>query len=209
MTASVGPAVGRGDGDQAATDKGLKAGALGLLSSVVIGVASTAPAYSLAATLGFVVLAVGLHAPAIMLIAFVPMPFIAIAYQAVYTGNAPAGSVHPSASWFNPFAVASFSAFTAGLLLAIFIYWAWERPSRSTRRPPTATEHPVGPRSCRRCCCSGPTRSSPPPRRRSPASAPADSGSGTPTTPATSSRCWGPRSSGPDGSVPCWRTWWS
>jgi hypothetical protein len=61
MTASVGPAVGRGDGDQAATGKGLKAGALGLLSSVVIGVASTAPAYSLAATLGFVVLAVGLH----------------------------------------------------------------------------------------------------------------------------------------------------
>ena len=36
-------------------DKGLKAGALGLVSSVVIGVASTAPAYSLAATLGAVI----------------------------------------------------------------------------------------------------------------------------------------------------------
>jgi hypothetical protein len=33
--------------------KGLKSGALGLVSSVVIGVASTVPAYSLAATLGF------------------------------------------------------------------------------------------------------------------------------------------------------------
>ena len=33
-------------------DKGLKSGALGLVSSVVMGVASTAPAYSLAATLG-------------------------------------------------------------------------------------------------------------------------------------------------------------
>ena len=33
--------------------KGLKSGALGLVASVVIGVASTAPAYSLAATLGF------------------------------------------------------------------------------------------------------------------------------------------------------------
>ncbi len=32
-------------------DKGLKSGAIGLLSSVVIGTASTAPAYSLAATL--------------------------------------------------------------------------------------------------------------------------------------------------------------
>ena len=38
-------------------EKGLKTGALGLISSVVIGVASTAPAYSLAATLGFVVVA--------------------------------------------------------------------------------------------------------------------------------------------------------
>jgi amino acid transporter len=61
--------------------KGLKTGALGLLSSIVIGVASTAPAYSLAATLGFVVIAVGVQAPAIMLLAFVPMLFIAIAYD--------------------------------------------------------------------------------------------------------------------------------
>ena len=45
------------------TDKGLKAGALGLVSSVVMGVASTAPAYSLAATLAFVVGVVGFQAP--------------------------------------------------------------------------------------------------------------------------------------------------
>ena len=44
-------------------DKGLKGGALGLISSIVIGVASTAPAYSLAATLVFVVAAVGLKSP--------------------------------------------------------------------------------------------------------------------------------------------------
>ena len=44
-----------------AKDKGLKSGALGLVSSVVIGVASTAPAYSLAATLGLIVIAVGVH----------------------------------------------------------------------------------------------------------------------------------------------------
>ena len=37
--------------------KGLKAGALGLWGSTVIGLASTAPVYSLVATLGFVVLA--------------------------------------------------------------------------------------------------------------------------------------------------------
>ncbi len=62
-------------------DKGLKSGALGLLSSVVIGVASTAPAYSLAATLGFIVLFVGVQSPIVVVLAFVPMLFTAIGYQ--------------------------------------------------------------------------------------------------------------------------------
>jgi amino acid transporter len=63
-------------------EKGLKAGALGLVSSVVMGVASTAPAYSLAATLGFVVVAVGgLQAPAVAIVAFVPMLLTSIGYS--------------------------------------------------------------------------------------------------------------------------------
>jgi amino acid transporter len=66
---------------RAQTDKGLKGGALGLISSTVIGVASTAPAYSLAATLGFVVAAIGFQAPAVTIIAFIPMLFIAFAYK--------------------------------------------------------------------------------------------------------------------------------
>ena len=61
--------------------KGLKPGALGLLSSTVIALASVAPAYSLAATIGFVVIAVGLQAPVIMILAFIPMYFIAVAYK--------------------------------------------------------------------------------------------------------------------------------
>src|SRR5688500_1243738 len=61
--------------------KGLKGGAVGLLSSVVIGLASTAPAYSLAASLGALVLLAGEKAPAIFLLAFVPMYLIAIAYR--------------------------------------------------------------------------------------------------------------------------------
>ena len=70
-----------------APDKGLKAGALGLVSSIVVGMASTAPAYSLAASLGFVVAMtngdgiVGVKAPAIMLLAFIPMFLIAVAVQ--------------------------------------------------------------------------------------------------------------------------------
>jgi amino acid transporter len=62
-------------------EKGLKHGALGLISSTVIGVASTAPAYSLAATLGFVVAFVGLQTPLVVLVAFVPMLFVAIGYS--------------------------------------------------------------------------------------------------------------------------------
>ena len=64
-------------------DKGLKAGALGFLSSVVIGVASTAPAYSLAATLGAVtaVVGIGFQAPIIMVLAFVPMLFVALGFK--------------------------------------------------------------------------------------------------------------------------------
>ncbi|MFN8146609.1 MAG: APC family permease [Candidatus Nanopelagicales bacterium] len=61
--------------------KGLKGGALGLLSSVVIGVSSTAPGYSIAATLGGVVALVAFQAPAVMILAFIPMLFIAYAYR--------------------------------------------------------------------------------------------------------------------------------
>jgi amino acid transporter len=64
----------------AVADKGLRRGAISLLSSVVIGVASTAPGYSLAATLGLIVAAVGFQAPAVLWVAFVPMLCIASAY---------------------------------------------------------------------------------------------------------------------------------
>lgn len=59
----------------------LRSGALSLASSVVIGVASTGPAYSITATLGLVVAAVGLQAPVIVLLAFVPMLLVAIGYR--------------------------------------------------------------------------------------------------------------------------------
>jgi amino acid transporter len=62
-------------------DKGLKPGALGLISSTVIATASVAPAYSLAATLVFVVGAVGLQSPIIAILAFVPMLLTSIGYS--------------------------------------------------------------------------------------------------------------------------------
>src|SRR5262245_58643008 len=62
-------------------DKGLKSGALGLISSTVIATASVAPAYSIAATLVFVVLAVGVQSPIIAILAFVPMLLTSIGYR--------------------------------------------------------------------------------------------------------------------------------
>ncbi len=85
-------------------DKGLKTGALGLVSSIVIGMASTAPAYSLAASLGFVVATVngdsivGVKAPAIMLLAFIPMFLIAIAYQQLNKAEPDCGTTFTWAS---------------------------------------------------------------------------------------------------------------
>src|SRR5580692_12363684 len=61
--------------------KGLRAGTLGLLSSVVIAVSSTAPAYSMAATLGLIVAVVGVHAPATLIVSFLPMLCIAYAFR--------------------------------------------------------------------------------------------------------------------------------
>src|SRR6266568_4680095 len=62
-------------------DKGLKSGALGLISSTVIATASVAPAYSIAATLVFVVGAVALQAPAVSVLAFIPMLLTSIGYS--------------------------------------------------------------------------------------------------------------------------------
>ena len=86
-----------------APEKGLKTGALGLISSIVIAVASTAPAYSMAATLGFVVVAIGLQAPVVTVLAFFPMWFISIAFQQMNKADPDCGA---SFTWatraFNP-----------------------------------------------------------------------------------------------------------
>jgi amino acid transporter len=239
MESAAIPAPDRAPSSSAATpstgDKGLKKNAIGFVSSVVIGVASTAPGYSLAATLGFVAAAVALQSPAILLISFVPMFLVAAGYYymnkadpdcgtsfswvtkamgpqlgwiagwaivvadiivmanlaqiaglytfllfginastaavtivgvawivlmtaivvigielsartqvgllaaeiftlalfaivalvKVYSGGAPAASIHPSLSWINPFSLSP-SEISAGMLLAVFIYWGWD-----------------------------------------------------------------------------------
>jgi amino acid transporter len=77
-------------------DKGLKKNAIGFVSSVVIGVASTAPGYSLAATLGFVAAAVALQSPAILIISFIPMFLVAGGYYYMNKADPDCGT---SFSW--------------------------------------------------------------------------------------------------------------
>ena len=75
-------------------DKGLKADALGFTSNLVIGVASTAPAYSLAATLGFIVIVsgVGVHAPAVLIVSFVPILLVSLGYRYLNKADPDAGT---------------------------------------------------------------------------------------------------------------------
>ena len=58
--------------------KGLKAGSVGLIGAVVIGVSCIAPAYTLTAALGPTVAEVGVQLPAIFLVGFIPMLLVAL-----------------------------------------------------------------------------------------------------------------------------------
>src|SRR5947208_6300841 len=94
---------------------GLKRNAISFGSSVVIGVASTAPGYSLAAVLGLVVAVqgVGVHAPAVMLVSFVPMLLVALAYKHLNRVDPDAGTTFawatrafgPKTGWIGGWAI--------------------------------------------------------------------------------------------------------
>lgn len=79
-----------------ANRRGLKKDALSFVSNVVIGVSSTAPAYSLAAALGSMVVLVKFNVPAIMIAAFFPSFFVAIAYYHLNRADPDCGT---SFSW--------------------------------------------------------------------------------------------------------------
>ena len=135
----------------AAGEKGLKGGAIGLVSSIVVGVASTAPAYSLAASLGYVVLVmngegiVGTKAPAIMLLAFIPMYFIAVAYAELNKAEPDCGTTFtwaarafgPKAGWMGGWGIIVADVIVMANLAQIagkytFLLFGWEGAAEST-----------------------------------------------------------------------------
>jgi len=122
--------------------KGLKKNAIGYLSNIVIGVASTAPAYSIAATLGFIIAdpGVGTHGPAVLLAAFVPMLLIALGYRYLNKADPDAGTTFawttrafgPTFGWLNGWAIFLADVLvmaSLGSVAAIYTFklvgWTW------------------------------------------------------------------------------------
>jgi amino acid transporter len=68
------PGAGEAEGPQ------LRRGALTLFDGVVVGVASTAPAYSLTATVAILIGAIGLYSASAMVLAFLPMLGVAVGF---------------------------------------------------------------------------------------------------------------------------------
>jgi amino acid transporter len=124
----------------------LKEGALGYLSNLVIGVASTAPGYSLAATLGFIVAVagVGVHAPAVLLVSFVPMLLVATAYRYMNKANPDPGTsfawvrqgLGPHLGWLNGWAIVVADIIVMAALAQIaakysFLLFGWDSAANS------------------------------------------------------------------------------
>jgi amino acid transporter len=114
-TAAVPPGVSATNDPTAPGNKGLKSNAIGYISNLVISVASVAPAYSLAATLGFIVAVtgVGVHAPAVLLVSFIPILFVSIGYRFLNLADPDAGTSFawvtrafgPQLGWVNGWAI--------------------------------------------------------------------------------------------------------
>lgn len=107
-------------------DKGLRADAVGLARVVALGLAATAPAYSVAVTLGYVADAVGVHTPAAFLVGFLPILFTAFAFRDLNRRMPDCGGVFvwisralgPIAGWFFGGWVVQLATFIATAALA-------------------------------------------------------------------------------------------
>ncbi|MEU1781096.1 APC family permease [Streptomyces abikoensis] len=90
-----------------------------VVTCLVFIAAATAVSYrGMTATKGVQYALVGLQLAVLAL-------FVAMAFTKARSGGLP-GSLDFSWTWLNPFEVASFGAFTAGLSLSIFLFWGWD-----------------------------------------------------------------------------------
>jgi amino acid transporter len=123
---------------------GLKANAIGFLDALVIGLASTAPAYSLAAVIGTLAVLVGVQAPAALLASFVPMFFIAAAFYYMNRADPDAGTTFswvtrtlgPYAGWIGGWAVCVTGILVVGSLADVgarytYLLFGWDGAAAS------------------------------------------------------------------------------
>ena len=128
-------------------EKGLKTNAIGYASNVVVAVASTAPAYSIAVTLGFIVAVggLGVHAPAIMIVSFIPILFVSLGYRWFNLHDPDAGTTFawltramgPQLGWINGWAIFLADVLVMASLAAIagsytFLLVGWTAAAHST-----------------------------------------------------------------------------
>jgi amino acid transporter len=115
-------------------EKGLKKNAIGFVDGLIIGIASTAPAYSLAAVLGIVVVGVGVQAPAVLLASFVPMFLIASAFYYMNRADPDCGTtfswvtraIGPSAGWMGGWAICTTGIIVIGSLADVAAYYTFD-----------------------------------------------------------------------------------
>lgn len=109
----------------------LKADAIGFVDGVSIGLASTSPAYSLAAIAGLLVGAAAFQAPAVLLTAFVPMALIATAFMYLSRADPDAGTTYswvtkaagPWVGWFAGWAVTITGILVIGSLAEVAVIY--------------------------------------------------------------------------------------
>jgi amino acid transporter len=126
-------------------EKGLKSNAIGFLDGLIIGIASTAPAYSLAAVLAIVVVGVGVQAPAVLLASFIPMFLIASAFYYMNRADPDCGTsfswitraMGPSLGWVGGWAVATTGILVIGSLAQVAAYYTFDLLEADTLRDST------------------------------------------------------------------------
>jgi amino acid transporter len=115
-------------------DKGLKEGAIGFWDGLAIGLDSTAPAYSLAAVLGSMVVIAGVQAPAVLLVSFVPMFLIAGAFYYMNRADQDCGTTFswvtramgPWLGWMGGWAVFTTGVIVVGAQSDVAAYYIWD-----------------------------------------------------------------------------------
>jgi len=111
-------------------DKGLKKDAITFSDGLTIALASTAPAYSLAAVIGSIVVIVGFQAPAALVLSFVPMFFIAAAFYYMNRADQDCGTsfswvtraIGPQSGWISGWAICVTGILVIGSLADVAAY---------------------------------------------------------------------------------------